>query len=114
MSRQVPVPDAEFLKTRLVLFVICNNRPPSKNTFSLSLNMFQKEFLPLSCCSVVTTVPSKVRNLRKMRNFGQNFAFFCKFVSCNGGFWPNLNQSLQNFGAKQTFHPLETQLKGKK
>ena len=45
-----------------------------------------------------------------MRNFRQNFPIYFKFVNCSGGFWKNLNQSVQYFGGKQMSHTLETQL----
>ena len=54
-------------------------------------------------CVAVSTVPIKVQNLKKMRNFCQNFPFF---------FRPNLNQTVQYSGAKQKSHTLETQFSG--
>ena len=34
----------------------------------------------------MSTVSSKVRNLRKVRNFEQNFPIFFEFANCNIGF----------------------------
>ena len=51
--------------------------------------------VPKHKCIVGITVPSKVQNLRKMRNFGQNFSIFFKLVDGKGDYCKNLNQSVQ-------------------
>ena len=68
----------------------------------------------LRCCSVLMmeTGPT-LCSLQgaKFEKFPSKFSnFFLKFANCSGDFWPNLNQSVQYFGAKQMSHTQETQL----